>query len=61
MAPIHTAKKGGKRTAKPQKHTVGGREKSQALSGATADAITEEPEIEDASSELAKLMGSAPS
>jgi len=59
MPPIRTAKKGGKCTARPQTQTAGGRKKSQALSGATADAITENPDSEDGSPEVAGLMGSA--
>jgi hypothetical protein len=61
MPPIRTAKKGGKRTAKPQKQTAGDRKESQVLSGTTADAITEKPNIKDGRLEIAASMDSAPS
>ena len=61
MPPIRTAKKSGKRTARPQKQRVSGRVESQAVSRRKAGATTEKPYTEeDISPELALLMDSAP-
>lgn len=61
MPPIRTAKKSGKRNARPKKQTAGGLVKSQAVLGETADATKEKYYTEeDISPELAALMDSAP-
>jgi hypothetical protein len=61
MPPTRTAKRNGKRIARPQTQTGGDLVKSQAVLAETADATTEKSYREDdISPELAELMDSAP-
>jgi len=60
MPPIRTAKKSGKRTARPEMQTAGGLVKSQAALGRTEDATRKEPYTEEnIISELDELLGGA--
>jgi len=60
MPPKRTAKKGGKRIARPETQLAGDLVKSQAVLRDTADAITKQSDMEDTSPELTESMDSAP-